>query len=145
MGKIFLRGFEISNSYSEDIGCILSWSGWIIHDSNFWRRFWWFSYYWRSIKGCDLIVNLGSRSSSCCISESCFLKTPEKKYAILEEYGLTREMSTENLERARKYKSWIVRIVSLSWLERIQADLKRVDCSLLEHDKETNKALTIPY
>jgi hypothetical protein len=30
-----------------------------------------------------------------------FLKTAEKEYGILEEYGLTREMSTENLEGAR--------------------------------------------
>jgi len=30
-----------------------------------------------------------------------YLKTPEKEYGILEEYGLTRERSTENLEGAR--------------------------------------------
>jgi len=30
-----------------------------------------------------------------------FLKTAVKEYAVLEEYGLTREMSTENLEGAR--------------------------------------------
>jgi len=30
-----------------------------------------------------------------------FLKTPEKEYGILEEYELTREMSTKNLEGMR--------------------------------------------